>query len=110
MSLRRWRGDEVKRKYLNACIIGVNVTMAQSVEYAKGNHPWENRTTTLEKGIRIAQSATVKANRVTGLWGVVQVAYGKWLEKNPKWSWLRPTASIFHPRLVDNIKAALGNG
>lgn len=105
-----WRGDEVKRRMQMASIVGINVTMAQAVEESKTNHPWTYRTGTLERGIRIAKPASVRGASVSGLWGVINVLYGKFLEANPKWTWLRPTASQIYPRLAANIKAALGNG
>lgn len=106
----RWRGEEVKRRIQMASIAGVNVTMGQAIEESKTNHPWTYRTGTLERGIKIVQSAAVRGRSVFGLWGVANVLYGKFLEANPKWAWLHPAASQVYPRLTENIKAALGNG
>lgn len=102
----RWNGDSVKRKMQTASMIGINRTMAQATEYSKFNHPWENDSTTLEKGIRIARAAAILGSRISGLWGVVNVVYGKYLERNPKWRWLAPAARTIYPRLATNIKAA----
>jgi integral membrane sensor domain MASE1 len=106
MGLRKWRGPQVAAKVRQASIAGINATMAQSVAYAKANHPWQNRTTTLEKGIRIIASAAVRGRVISGLWGVANVVYGKYLEASKKWTWLAPTAKVTYPRLAANIKAA----
>lgn len=106
----RWKGENIKRRMQAASIIGINGTMAQAVGYAKGNHPWENRTTTLEKGTRMVQSAAMRGAKVSGLWGVANVLYAKYLEGNKKWRWLAPTARVIYPRLAANIKAAYSRG
>ncbi len=104
-----WKGDALKRKMQQASIIGINGTMGQSVGYAKMNHPWQNQTVTLEPGIRMVESASIKGTRISGLWGVANVYYAKYLEANPKWRWLAPAASKIYPKLKANIKAALAS-
>lgn len=107
MSFLRWRGHLVKRRMQSASIMGINRTMGESVIYAKSNHPWENRTTTLEKGIRMIQAAAIRGAKIAGVWGVANVLYGKYLERSTKWRWLAPTARQIYPRLASNIKEAL---
>ena len=110
MSYLRWKGAIVKRKMQSASIMGINRTMGEVVGYSKQNHPWENRTTTLEKGIRIIQAAAVRGAKISGLWGVANVAYGKYLEAKEKWRWLAPAAGKIYPRLAANIKEAFARG
>lgn len=76
----RWYGDDVKKKVMRACVVGVNRTMAVCVAEAKHTHPFTNRTGTAERSIRIARPAQVAGDAVFGLWGSLQVAYFKWLE------------------------------
>ena len=109
MSLN-WKGDAIKKRMIAASIVGVNGTMAQTVTYAKLNHPWQNRSFTLEPGTRMIQEATQKGTVVSGLWGVANVLYGKYLEASRKWQWLRPAANVMYPRLAANIKEAFRRG
>ncbi len=104
-----WKGDNVKRKMRTASIMGINGTMAQAVGLAKGDHPWQNQTVTLEPGIKMVEPASVKGSKISGLWGVANVAYAKYLEANPKWRWLAPTADKIYPKLAANIKAAFAS-
>jgi hypothetical protein len=93
-----------------ASVIGVNRTMAQAVGFAKTNHDWQNQTGTLERGHRIISAAADRGSAVSGLWGVANVLYAKYLEARKKYAWLMPAAREIHPRLKGNIKAAYGNG
>ncbi|MDD5302028.1 MAG: hypothetical protein PHS14_02880 [Elusimicrobia bacterium] len=101
-----WYGDRIKAKLVRSSVQGVNRTMAQAVGQSKAQHPWQNRTTTLEKGIRIVKSAVYNSAVVSGMWGVANVLYGKYLEASDKWTWLRPAALVTYPRLKANIKEA----
>lgn len=110
MGLRRWRGEALKRRMQMSAIMGINRTMAQSVGHAKMNHAWENRTGTLERGTRIVQPAALRGRFVSGLWGVANVLYGRYLERKKKWAWLTPAAREIYPRLSANIKEAFARG
>lgn len=105
-----WKGDGVKRKAKIASIVGVNRTMAQAVGFAKVNHDWRNQTGTLERGHRIISPAADRGKVVSGLWGVANVLYAKYLEARKAYTWLMPAAREIHPNLKSNIKAAYGNG
>lgn len=102
----KWNGDKVLRRVQTAAIMGVNRTMAQAVGHAKQNHPWQNQTGTLERGTRIVFPASVDGDHVSGLWGVANVLYAKYLEASNKWTWLAPAAREIYPKLTANIKAA----
>lgn len=104
----RWKGDKVKRNARTASIIGINRTMSEAVGQAKGNHPWQNRSVTLEPGIKIAEGAAVRGGKVSGTWGVPLVNYAQYLERSKKWRWLVPAARAIYPRLKHHIKVALG--
>lgn len=109
MALKRWYGEALKRRMQTSAIIGVNGTMAQSVGHAKMNHPWENRTGTLERGTRIVRPAAPSGRAVSGLWGVANVVYAKFLERKQQWAWLTPAAREIYPRLAENIRLAFAS-
>jgi hypothetical protein len=133
-----WKGDAVKAKVRAAAILGVNQTMAQAVTHAKRNHPWHNRSTTLEGGISILFNAAPQDAGVRGSWGVFDVAYALAQEVGaiirpvtkkalrfklpdgsyvvakqvvlPARPYLRPAADVCYPRLGHNIKTAFAGG
>ena len=63
-----WKGPAVLKKLQRAQITGINATMAQSVEHAKNNHDWQNRTGTLEGSIAIAEYGHKTATGAAGQW------------------------------------------
>ena len=70
MSLRSWRGPEVQKKILKASMLGINVTMFTAVTFAKSNHEFRNRTSSLEGSVRVVELARrVSKNKIAGLWG-----------------------------------------
>lgn len=129
-----WTGDAVTEKLKAAQIAGVNRTMAQAVQHAKSNHPWQNQTGVLEGGTDIVDYAAPVDAGVQGKWGVQDVRYALAMELGativpvkakalaipqpdggvkfakkvvlPARPWLRPAADAVYPRLSDNIRRA----
>lgn len=129
-----WTGDAVTKKLRQAQIHGVNRTMAASVQHAKSNHEWQNRTGVLEGGIDIVDYAVEVPEGVRGVWGVQDVVYALAQElgatifpvkaqalkiPQPDGSfrfvkkvtlkakpYLRPAADVQYPNLADNIRKA----
>jgi len=124
----KWYGDDIKRKVLRACVIGVNRTMAVAVAEAKETHPFTNQTGTAERSIRIAGPAEVRGDDVVGIWGSVACSYFIFLEFGTSlmrgakakayaagrvfqgmrvdYATLRPTAAKVHPLLGRMVNAA----
>ena len=73
----KWNGQKVTASLRQAMVTGVNQTMSAAVIHAKVNHPWHNRTATLEGSIAIARYAEQgrAGERVSGQWGSRDVAY-----------------------------------
>lgn len=129
-----WTGDAVTERMKQAQIAGVNRTMAQSVNHAKSNHGWQNRTGVLEGGVDVVDYAIPIPEGVRGVWGVQDVVYAlaqelgativpvkakalaipqpgggvKFVSKVviPASPFLRPAADVQYPKLADNIRAA----
>ncbi len=106
----KWQGAKVAAKMRRAVIHGVNGTMAACVVYAKGNHPWQNRTGILEGSIDVVEYAHAQGGVVRGLWGSRDVLYAIMQElgtskmgANP---FLRPAADAIYPSLPGRIKRA----
>jgi RNase P/RNase MRP subunit p29 len=134
-----WFGDKVTQKMTRAQVRGVNKTMSECVIHAKRNHEFENRTATLEGGIRMVQPARKNAGGgVSGRWGVADVVYALIQEKGgtivpknanalkfraedgsfvtvasvtiPARPYLRPAADARYPGLAGNIRQAYEGG
>lgn len=106
MSLR-WLGDDIQKKVLEATQKGIDQTMSQAVIEAKQSHPgWNNVTGTAEGSIRVVSFAAQEGERITGIWGSVDVNYMIWLELK-RGSALRGAADRTYPKLRDNIQKAL---
>jgi len=129
-----WNGDAVTERMRKAQIQAVNATMGASVVHAKTNHPWHNRTTTLEGGIDIVDYAAPDSLGVKGVWGVRDVVYALIMELGgtivPKKAkalaipqadgsvrfvkkvtirphpYLRPAADVTYPTLPQRIRVA----
>jgi hypothetical protein len=129
-----WNGDAVTAKMRAAQIAGVNGTLGASVNDAKANHPWKNRTGVLEGGIGVAEYAHEVTGGVEGVWGVQDVRYALMLELGgtitakaakalaiplpgggvafaksvtiPPYPYLRPAADRQYPGLVPRIRRA----
>ncbi len=112
-----WRGPQVVSKLERAQLRGINRTMQQAVEHAKGNHTWQNRTGTLEGSISIAEPAHLVRNGASGLWGSKDVRYALIHElggmagrgkkvRIPARPYLRPAADATYGGLAGNIKRA----
>ena len=71
----RWEGERVSKRLRKAMIAGVNETMGAAVVHARRNHPWQNRTGTLEGSIDISEFAAESSNGVRGVWGSRDVVY-----------------------------------
>lgn len=130
----KWYGKAVTKKMETAQLEGVNKTMAACVVRAKGNHPWQNRTSLLEGAIDVASYAAPHANGVKGTWGVRDMAQARILEEGgtivprkakalaipqadgsvrfvssvtiPPYPYLRPAADIEYPGLAERIRKA----
>ena len=125
-----WKGDALMAKMRKAQRFGVNKTMATTVEQAKRNHAWRNRTGTLEGSVSIIEFATPISTGFRGEWGSKDVRYalihelggrivpvrGRFLkfrvEGNfvsvtsvniPARPYLRPAADAIYPQLAENI-------
>ena len=109
--MARWSRQKPRRDpkqaMRDAARVGIDVTLLETVEHAKANHPWQNRTFSL---LRSHQQlpARIEGNRVRGTWGVGE-PYGFWLEVGTStisgFSWLRPAGDATYPRLAANIRA-----
>lgn len=113
MSLK-WEGDKLIKKIDDCVKRGIDQTMAEAAIYAKQNHPWRNRTGTLEGSIRPVVEAHKKGSEFVGVWGSVDVDYALVLELGsfgragvPPYPYLRPAADAIYPRLPSNIKNCL---
>ena len=130
-----WKGDQVVADMRKAQRFGINKTMVQTVEFAKRNHAWTNRTGTLEGSISIIEFATRAGRGFRGEWGSKDVRYalihelggkivpvkakmlsfeigGKRVfakEVNiPARPYLRPAADTIYPQLAANINEGFG--
>ncbi|MEL7447109.1 MAG: phage morphogenesis protein [Pseudomonadota bacterium] len=70
-----WNGAALSETMRGAQKLGVNATMAKSVQHAKSNHNWKNRTGVLEGSLDIADFAYEVAGGVEGRWGSQDVRY-----------------------------------
>lgn len=114
-----WKGDEVQKKMESCIKQAINQTMSRASIHAKNNHPWVNRTGTLEGSIRPVERARKKGDEFIGVWGSVDVNYALPLElgfsvnsvvgvpafgKTKKaWPYLRPAADAEYPKLASRI-------
>ncbi len=105
-----WKGDELISRFRRAQVEGIKATMAAAVIHAKRNHPWINRTGTLERSIDISEHATVTRTGARGLWGSLDIVYaliqelgGQFIPARP---YLRPAADAQYPGLARRIKVA----
>lgn len=103
-----WKGADVTKKLKRCVKKGMNQTMADASEYAKNNHPWRNRTGTLEGSIRPVVEAREFRGAIVGVWGSVDVNYALPLEvgtgRMPAMPYLRPAADATYKRLIPNIR------
>lgn len=106
----KWKGKAVRDKLTRCSIEGINVTMTEAVIEAKSNHPWQNRTGTLERSISITDKARRTFNAVVGRWGTKGVRYGLFLELKSEFMWLRPAADRTYGNLARNIKRCMSLG
>lgn len=130
----RWRGKQVTAKLRRAQLEGVNATMAAASVHAKRNHPWRNRTGTLEGSIDIDLYAREERTGVRGRWGSRDVRYALIQELGgvirprrakrlvwrdhagdfrsasevslPARPYLRPAADVIYPSLAGRIRRA----
>lgn len=102
----KWYGDRVKRKYEKAQEMGVDWTMLAAVRHAKHNHPWQNRTGTLQASIEIQEGARYNPQdgAAVGRWGT-GIKYAVPLEFGG-FPFIRPAADAEYPNLLKNVKLA----
>ncbi len=131
-----WKGDKLIAKVQAAQKTGLNRTVAETIEHAKNNHTWINRSGELEGSIKFLEFAHRAGSGFRAIWGSADVVYalihelggkivpkkapalrfqvgGQWVttqEVNiPARPYLRPAADAVYPRLADNIRKALRN-
>lgn len=101
-----WKGDKVATKVARAAALAIDQTTAACVAYAKENHPWTNRTATLEGSLRM-KSATAQGARVVGEWGSWTVDYAIYLEigteRMDAMPYLSPASAVEYPKLASRI-------
>ena len=106
----KWNGDNVRRRLEKAARLGINKTMSQCIAIAKASHPFQNRTGTAERSIRVVVKAITSADGKTlGIWGSMGVGYFRFLEFGTRFmksnfATLRPTAEKVYPLLQSNIR------
>ena len=131
-----WKGDKLIAKVQAAQKKGLNRTVAETIEYSKGNHTWQNDTGELEGSISFIEFAHRAGAGFRAVWGSKDVVYalihelggkivpkkapalrfqvgGQWVttqEVNiPARPYLRPAADAVYPRLAENIRETLRN-
>lgn len=100
-----WEGDEVVEKIEQATRLAIDQTTGAAVIQAKNNHPWQNRTGTLEGSYEM-RPAVSDGKTVKGKWGSFDVKYAAPVEKD--FPALRPAADVEYPKLAERIRANLG--
>lgn len=114
----RWTGRQVTARLKDAQVKGINATMGAAAIHAKLNHPWRNRTGTLERSIGVVEFAEEIGKGVQGIWGSQDVRYalihelggraGRGLRTRIRARpYLRPAADAQYPFLARRIKRAL---
>lgn len=121
MPLRSWRGPQITEKAIVASKLGVDATMAACVTHAKNNHPFTNRTGTLEGSLGVDEFAQIVGLLIVGRWGSLSVSYAIFMEflrgeimGDTGWTrsrdgggpFLRPAADFQYPILRARIRAA----
>lgn len=105
-----WQGKAIEHRMVEAAKIGVDGTTAACVQHAKTNHPWTNRSGTLEGSIEMRPAKELAGMVVRGEWGSFMVNYALWLEigtsKMPAFPYLRPAADSEYPELATRIREA----
>ena len=101
-----WKGNEVKRRILQAARRGIDETMGACVEDAQPNTPVV--TGNLRRSIKIQELAQQRGDTVSGLWGSADVNYALWVETGargrPGVNMLRGAASKEYPKLSGRIR------
>ena len=104
-----WKGDEVKKRWLEAARQGIEETMAACVVDAKRETPV--RTGTLQGSVRF-EPAKVRGNEAKGTWGSFDVNYAVYVEVGtrgrPGVNMLRDSADENYPKLAGNIRSRFG--
>ena len=99
-----WQGDEVLDTVTRATLLAIDQTTAAAVIHAKSNHPWINRTGTLEGSYQMREAVLEGATAI-GEWGSFDVNYAAPVEvKMPA---LRPAADVEYPKLAGRIEALI---
>ena len=95
-----WKGDEAAEKVIAAAKLGLDQTAGAAVIHAKSNHPWINRTGTLEGSYQMKPSQQ-DGETVSVEWGAFDVNYAAPVEE--KYPALRPAADVEYPKLAGRI-------
>ena len=99
-----WKGDQIKKRLLNAARQGIDETMADCVVEAMKNTPVD--TTTLQ-GSEEFEKAVIRGDVVSGRWGSYDVEYAFYVEVGargrPGENMLRDAADKEYPKLKKRI-------
>jgi HK97 gp10 family phage protein len=111
MARTTWNAGAVEDHIRDAVRRAIDETTAACVARAKSNHPWKNRTGTLEGSIQM-RPAQAGPEGIRGEWGSYNVRYALFQEigtsRMRARPYLRPAAQIEYPRLPDRIRRNLG--
>ena len=111
LAVVRWTGEKVAERIAEAARRAIDETNAEAVAAAKGDHPWTNRTGTLEGAIQMRPAAQEADGEIVGLFGAFAVAYAIYLElgtaRMPPYPFLRPAADAAWGELGARIRANL---
>ena len=123
-----WKGPAVISKLQRAQLSAINTTMAAAVLHAKQNHGpgahgqgrFQTQTASLERSIRIVDTAKRIAGGAKGTWGSTDTVYARRIELGfqgkdargrvvdaPAFPFLIPAAQVEYPKLARRIRVAL---
>lgn len=106
----KWNGPLVAARVAEASKLAIDEITSLAVKHAKDNHPWQNRTGTLEGSLQM-RPAEHEGLRVVGRWGSFTVEYAIFLEIGTvhmeAMPYLRPAADATYPLLAGRIRANL---
>ena len=100
-----WKGDQIKKRWLEAARQGIDETMAAGVVEAKRNTP---RVTGALQGSIKTERARIEGDKAIGRWGSFDINYAIYVETGtrgrPGVNMLRRAADQEEPKLLDRIR------